>query len=178
MNTMIEPAIKPWYRYPLVWMLIAIPASAVAVCSIIIWFAVTTTDGLVVDDYYKQGMAINQVIERDLYAAEKKLSARLDMQPEQGLVRLDFNKGLLTDYPASLQLNLRHATRGDSDVLLELLHGQNNQYIGYLPQALAAGIWYVELGSQDWRLNARSRLEGGIAIQLDSDDGIRSGHSQ
>jgi hypothetical protein len=168
MNTMVTEITKPWYRYPLVWMLIAIPASAVAVCSVIIWFAVTTNDGLVVDDYYRQGLAINQVLERDQYAAANKLSAKLNVLESERLVMLDFNKGLLAEYPETLELNFRHATRGDSDVALTLLHGQGSQYISYLQHSLPTGFWYIEVGNKDWRLNARSRLEDMPNIELNS----------
>jgi hypothetical protein len=167
MNAMVEDT-KAWYRYPLVWMLIAIPASAVAVCSVIIWFAVTTDDGLVVDDYYRRGLAINQVIDRDQYAAANKLSATLNVLASERLVKLELDKGLLADYPETLELNFHHATRADSDVALTLLHGQGSQYIGYLQHALPVGFWYIELGNQGWRLNARSRLENTPDIGLKS----------
>ena len=50
---------KPWYREPWVWLMIALPASAVVGGIITIYLAVSTSDGLVVDDYYKRGKAIN-----------------------------------------------------------------------------------------------------------------------
>ncbi|MGB5397218.1 MAG: FixH family protein [Gammaproteobacteria bacterium] len=160
----------PWYKQPLVWMLIAIPMSAVIAGGVTIWLAITTSDGLVVDDYYKQGLAINQVLRRDLRASDYQLEATLNIVPEQGLVRLDLNKGVLPDYPERLQMSLRHATSDDSDVSIELIHGMQSQYIGYMKQSLPAGAWYIELGNDDWRLNARSRLEdlGVVKLQAES----------
>ncbi len=52
----LVPAV-PWYRYKLVWMIIAIPAASVIAGINMIYLAVNTDDGLVVDDYYKEGMA-------------------------------------------------------------------------------------------------------------------------
>ena len=160
---------KPWYKQPLVWMLIAIPMSAVIAGAVTIWLAVTTSDGLVVDDYYKQGLAINQVLRRDMRAADYRLEATLNVLLDQGLIRLDLNKGMLAEYPQTLQISLRHATSDDSDVSIELMHGQYSQYIGYLKQSLPAGAWYIELGNDDWRLNARSRLEDLAEVRLVSE---------
>ena len=166
MNTVLITDKKPWYRYPMVWMIIAIPVAAICASSVIIYFAETTKDSLVVDDYYKQGLAINMVLDRDRHAAEKKLSANLIVLPEQKLVKIKFNKGLLSEYPETLMLHLYHATRADSDAKLSMLHGQYDQYIGYLKQSLPSGFWYIELGNKDWRLSAKSRLDGAPHIEL------------
>jgi len=168
MQTEINTMQRPWYRQPLVWMLIAIPMSAVVAGAITIWLAVTTSDGLVVDDYYKQGLAINQVLKRDMRAREYALDATLKVLVEQAVVRLELNKGLLQDYPERLQMSLRHATSDDSDVSIELIHGQQHQYIGHFRQTLPAGAWYVELGNDDWRLTARSQLEDLAEVKLES----------
>ena len=37
------------------------PAAAVVGGAVMLWLALTTYDGLVSDDYYKEGLAINQV---------------------------------------------------------------------------------------------------------------------
>jgi uncharacterized protein len=166
MNTILVTDKKPWYRYPMVWMIIAIPAAAICSSSVIMWYAATTKDSLVVDDYYKQGLAINMVLDRDQHAAEKKLSANLIVQPEQKLIKVKFNKGVLPKYPETLMLHLYHATRADSDAKLTMLHGQGDQYIGYLKQPLPPGFWYIELGNKDWRLSAKSRLDGAYDIML------------
>ena len=46
---------KPWHSYPLVWMMIAIPFSAVIMGVVMIWLAVDTDDGLVADDFFILG---------------------------------------------------------------------------------------------------------------------------
>ena len=71
---------KEWYRHPMVWMVIAIPASAVIVGSILLTLSITTFDGLVEDDYYKKGKEINQVLERDEFALEKEISAEVGIK--------------------------------------------------------------------------------------------------
>ena len=56
---------RPWYREPWPWILMSVPATAVVAGIITLWLAVSSADGLVAEDYYKQGLAINRVIERE-----------------------------------------------------------------------------------------------------------------
>ena len=59
----------PWYRQAWPWFLIAFPAIAVIAGAVTLWLAVSTSDGLVVDDYYKQGLAVQQTMARSQRAA-------------------------------------------------------------------------------------------------------------
>ena len=53
------------------------PAVVIVAGVITLWLAVRSSDGLVTDDYYKQGLAVNQVLERDHRAAALGLRADL-----------------------------------------------------------------------------------------------------
>lgn len=159
---------RPWYSFPLVWMMIAIPFSAVIMGVVMIWLAVDTNDGLVVDDYYKQGLEINRLISRDKKAAELGLSAIVDFDNSTKIIRLKFDKGQLDSFPASLQLNLQHATRENSDITVLLDHGLDDQYIGHAKQSLSEGIWYFVIVDQDWKLSARTRVAAHNIIELSS----------
>ena len=163
---------KPWYKYPLVWMMIFIPFTAVIMGVVMIWLAIDTDDGLVVDDYYKQGLEINRVIERDKKAAELGLNAVIEFDNSTRLIKLVFNKGLLESYPVNLPLQLQHATRENSDITIILNHGMANQYVGQLKQSISEGIWYFKISGMDgdagWKLNTRSRVQAQNTIQLQS----------
>lgn len=148
----------PWYRYPFVWFALSIPASAVIAGIGMIWLAVATDDGLVADDYYKRGLAINKNLERERVASELGLSADFEYDSALNRVLLRINKGKLPDYPDDLSFRLQHAARGDSDQQIELMHGMDNQYIGYIKGQLPAGVWHVELATPDWRIGARINL--------------------
>ncbi len=163
---------KPWHRYPLVWMMLAIPFSAVIMGVVMLWLAIDTDDGLVADDYYKQGLEINRVIKRDKKAAELGLSAVIEFDNSTRVIRIVFDKGLLEVYPRSLPLHLQHATRENSDITVLLDHGIGNQYIGHVKQAISEGIWYFEISSKGeagWKLNARSHVRTNNVIHLQSD---------
>ena len=166
----------PWYRQPLVWLVISIPLSAVLAGIVTIYLAVTTDDGLVVDDYYKQGLAINRQIERDQTATRLQLSADIEIDTATGFVKLMFDKGRLDAYPLTLTLGLRHATQQQQDNFITLQHGIDNQYVGAVSrdggQGIRTGVWHVEIsrakdGETDaWRLSRRVWLEGFTRVQL------------
>ena len=156
----------PWYKYKFVWFLISIPLASVLAGINMIYLATTTDDGLVVDDYYKQGLAINQRLERDQHAAELGLSASLSIEQTGDLIRLSLNKGQLTEYPEKLTLHLQHATQAEQDQLLQLIPAPGGQYIGYLKAPIKEGIWHIVLSTNEWRLIDRVRWQAGMNINL------------
>lgn len=53
---------QPWWRFPLVWMVIAGPALVVVAGMATVWIAVRTPDPVVVVDYYRRGLEINKTL--------------------------------------------------------------------------------------------------------------------
>jgi hypothetical protein len=49
----------PWYRQRWPWILMSGPAIVVVAGAITTWIAFATADTLVVDDYYRRGVSIN-----------------------------------------------------------------------------------------------------------------------
>ena len=168
-----EQQSKPWHQYPLVWMMIFIPFTAVIMGVVLIWLAIDTDDGLVADDYYKKGLEINRVIERDKKAAELGLSAIIEFDNSTRIIKIQFDKGAMESFPKSLPLQLQHATREKSDISVLLDHGIGDQYIGHVKQKISEGIWYFEISGksgsdEDWKLNARSHVRTENTIHLQS----------
>lgn len=148
-----------WYREPLVWLLIVPPAAAVIGGIVTIYLAVSTDDGLVVDDYYAQGKAINQTLARDQAAHTQGLRARLQLHTDRAELRLDGAA------PPEITLRLLHATRAAQDVVLTLDRAGDGVYRAPLP-TLAPGRWHVQLEAEDWRLTAATRLPEKTTVDL------------
>ena len=64
------------------------PAVAVVSGALMLWLAITSYDGLVSDDYYKQGLAINQVLRRDKRASELGYQAHASLSDDGTLIRV------------------------------------------------------------------------------------------
>jgi hypothetical protein len=69
--------IEPWYKQGWPWLLISLPASAVVGGIITIFLAVNSPNAMVVDDYYKEGLAINEKKQRQANAARMALRGLL-----------------------------------------------------------------------------------------------------
>lgn len=160
MNTLTAPSSKPWYREPWPWFLISLPATAVIAGVATVWIAMTSADGLVVGDYYKAGLAINQTLERDDAARALALSATL--QREQGSLSLILKSQLKTP-PDQLVLTLAHPTRPGMDQTLQFSHAGNGHYRAALP-TLNAGKWHAQLTDAD----ARWRVSGVLHSPFDA----------
>lgn len=51
---------RPWWRFPLVWMVIAGPALVVVASFATLWIAIRVPDPVVSEDYYREGVEINR----------------------------------------------------------------------------------------------------------------------
>lgn len=160
----------PWYREPWVWLLIALPMTAVIGGMITIYLAVSTSDGLVVDDYYKRGKAINRDLARDAAALHYQLSASIDIDLRVNHVQL-LLQGNVAALPGTMTLSLLHPTKAGFDQMIVLQHAGDGLYTGPVDE-LTRGNWYLQLEADDWRLSGSMQMpqtETTVLLPLDVD---------
>jgi hypothetical protein len=138
----------------MVWMLMAIPFSSVCVGGAMLWLAIENEDGLVVDDYYKQGMEINRTLKRDAAAVRYALESDLQFIGETGQVVATIQGGEDFNYPGNITLGIYHVVKPGFDSVIELSRISDKAYAGPVPD-LVAGKWNASLYSDDWRLTGR-----------------------
>lgn len=163
-NHMVDDKVR-WYREPFVWMLIFIPLSAVVGGLITLGLAISSDDGLVVDDYYWRGKQINRVLERDRWAAAHEIKADLVLDYERRVVTARLAAREAIQLPARIRLALLHATRAGFDQTLELNRTLDGSYHALLP-TLVPGHWYLQLESGDWRLLGSMRFPGDTEVHV------------
>jgi hypothetical protein len=166
--TSIRPQSRPWYREPWPWIIMAPPAAAVVAGMVMLWLAITSYDGLVSDDYYKQGLAINKTLGRDDRASELSYHARLQLSEDSSRVRVYFAGAQNASLPSTLQLRLAHATRAGRDQTAVLHAYAPGQYEAELVPP-EAGRWRatIEDMSGTWRLAQIWHLPQDRAIVLE-----------
>jgi len=142
---------KPWYQQFWPWALMVMPATAVVAGLYTYSLAASGSSGLVVDDYYNVGKAINYSLAKGQKAADMGLHGNLVLNGQS--VRLLLNNAEIQSQQ-QLFLRLYHATRSGLDQSVVLGNAGAGVWSGQV-QGLAAGKWHVHLASQDesWRLS-------------------------
>lgn len=153
----VAPA-QRWYREPWPWILMSGPAVVVVAGLATAWVAFATSDGLVAEDYYRQGLAINQTLRREQRAAERGIHA--DVERAQGRLRVR----LAGAEPEAVLVQLVHPTRAGLDRRVRLLPAGGGAYeavIGELPP----GRWQavIEDPRREWRLTGALEPQAGKA---------------
>ena len=143
---------RPWYREPWPWALMAGPAAVLVAGAVTTWLAVASADGLVVDDYYRQGLAINKVLAREEAARANGISGEVRFSGGKIAVAL---KG---EAPEALFVHLAHATRAGHDLRLRLTPAAAGIYEAALPP-LPAGAWRIVIEDPQgrWRISREAR---------------------
>jgi len=144
-------AIKAWYKEPYVWLIIAFPLAAVIGGIATIILAIQSDSGMVVDDYYKQGLEINLTLDRDRAAADYGLKASLQYAKDNKQIRLIIGAANNFNYPDKLNVSFLNASRDGLDRQQTLTRSGQATYLGPNPE-LGKGKWHIIIESDDWRL--------------------------
>lgn len=166
MNKPLPPSARqpedtlPWYRQLWPWLLIMGPALVVVACFYTIWLAVSTADPMVVDDYYKQGLAVNRSLARDQQAQSLGLQATLQFAAD-GRVSIQLRAPQSVAWPDALNLVMAHPMKASRDlhINLHIRAGQDRSadYVADQPAVLEAVAYQLILqdSAASWRLTGR-----------------------
>lgn len=147
----VSAAPPPWHRQLWPWLLMIAPATAFFGGIFTFWLAATSNNALVVDDYYKEGRAINRELARDRHATDLGLHARLG--GTDGVV-VELRSDARQPLPDRIRLQLVHPTRAELDRVTELPRVAEGVYARRDIALPAPGRWTVEIGdvARSWRL--------------------------
>ena len=143
---------RPWYREPWPWALAAGPGSVVIAGIVTMAIAAKSNDGVVADDYYKQGLTINESMARDDAARRLGLSGSVAFSAGRARIVLHSPGAAL---PQSLALRLVHPTRSGEDAAATLVAISPGVYEGPVRRAGdGRRTVVVEDAARTWRLKA------------------------
>ncbi|MFC4699431.1 FixH family protein [Glaciecola siphonariae] len=147
---MQEKDTTAWYKQFWPWFLIAIPLSSMMVGSVVIHFATDGTNAMVVDDYYKEGKAINARLEKIDRAKELGITTLLNVK--QGNIELEFTSGAPQTGEA-LKLEFFHVTQEAKDFDVLLTRDANGTYRSNAENDIK-GKWRIRLMPLDenWKV--------------------------
>lgn len=152
---------RPWYRYPLLWLVIALPASAAFAAITTVIIAVRYADDHVVDEWYREGRIINRSHAKEQLA--ERLGVTLDVSQVGVGIHARLTRETAFPWPETITLSLRHPTIAAQDQEWQLHHQGDGIYRAdgdALPQH---GQWQATVlpSNTDWRLYQRLTVNDG-----------------
>lgn len=156
---------KPWFREPWPWILMSGPAIVIVAGIVTTWLAVKSNDGLVTDDYYKQGLAVNQRMQRD--QAARDLGMRAEVMLSGQNVRLILGGDEAVKYPETIVLKMLHPTRSGQDHFVQMRQEGPGFYGGKLATEIS-GRWHVSIEdpASQWRLQGDWQVDAMEPLRL------------
>lgn len=152
----------PWYKHRWPWLLMAGPAIVIVAGFVTAYLAVKSWDGLVADDYYKQGLGVNQVKTRDHNALTSGITVQVTHSGKQVQAFLQGNATLAM--PEQLTLKLVHPTRNGQDQVATLQpHGVGLYRGSFASEPVGRFNAVLEDDKGTWRLT-------GIWLPTESDE--------
>ncbi|PIW60644.1 FixH family protein [Shewanella sp. CG12_big_fil_rev_8_21_14_0_65_47_15] len=154
---------QAWYKQFWPWFLIILPLCAVVASFTTLKIALSNSDSLVAEDYYKEGKAINMDLSKVQYA--KQLGMQFSLEQNHHEVLLTQHGG--PAYQAALKVEFYHPTLAEKDLKLTVTADANHVYRITLPDVLT-GPWEVRLEGFDgkWRIHQRVELKDNAQLWL------------
>lgn len=156
---------KPWYREPWPWILMAGPFIVIVAAMITLWLAIESNDGLVADDYYRRGLAINQTLSGERLALQRRYRAQVTFSDDARRVRVMLSGD--GELPGALRLRLAHPTRAGMDELVTLRALAPGWFEAQLVTPVhGRRLIVIEDAARTWRLSAEAGNVAGSAVGL------------
>jgi len=142
---------RPWWREPMVWLVIGLPLSAVIAGLTTVYIAYQNADTLVKEGYLKQGFTVVDTLAADEMAANLGLSATVRIRAESLELRLASTA--TPPLPTELSLTLAHPTEVNLDVVVPMFQNSDGTYLAKAPELLdVKRTVLLEPADRSWRL--------------------------
>jgi hypothetical protein len=149
---------KAWYKEPWLLFLIALPLLVVIASINLVFISFDNADSVVADDYYKEGLAINQKI--DSLNLAKQLGISIKLTIHNDIIEAEISPKQANNI-AILNLALRHPMDHRLDKTITLSRNQQGTFTGTLP-TLSQGSWHIDISplhaEQAWHIKQRVSL--------------------
>ena len=145
-----------WFREPWMALVVGGPLLVVAASIATAVIAYKSEDKVLGEDYYKQGLHVNEDMQRDAKARLYNLQAVVTRDDHELLVQLTGGAKM----PARMELELAVGMDGqtvEQRFKVALRQTAPGQYRGALPLPLwqDSHVWHLKLQQDDWRLNGQ-----------------------
>lgn len=157
----------PWYKHKWLWFLLAGPIVVVIASIYTIYQAATTKDSLIVDDYYKEGTTINEVIVKDQEAVKLGLTAQLIVGDDHK-IRVFLKQSIGEPVYSHLDIFFQHSVDEKKDIRIKLLpEGIPGSYVSSAID-ISPGKWYMDIADpkKTWQLSGEIQTKKDFQVLL------------
>lgn len=161
MSSEVEKVL-PWYRQFWFWFVFGPLIFIIFLCVFTVSIAFRYADDVVTDNYYKDGVMINQTLQQDERASVLGLTAEVKFDVAAGEVFVSIAKGV--DLPEQLLLFMDHPVKKTKDqhiVLQKIASGQYRADLSSPPEY----SWYLVLVPET-DLKKRTRAEWALSGEI------------
>ncbi len=161
---------QPWYRQFWPWFIIALPASSVVAGLTTVWISMQTTDSLVVVSEDGVRNAADRQLLAERFAAERNVSALVEIDPDTRMVRAVVRARDLANVPATLDFELSHPAFVDRDQKITLNKAMddgdgNPVWVGHFLTVPTGRFYAVLKAGDDWRVSGEWQGEANLMLQ-------------
>lgn len=143
----------PWYKQFWLWFLIVPVLVLMTGSFFLLYKAITTHDGVILDNHYKDGKGYSARTDEDAFARDIQLSADLYWADDNISIKL---LGALQPLPETVELIIAYPTTEAYDIHLVMQHRGLGEYTATLEQEVS-GRRLLQLhpveAEQEWRLH-------------------------
>lgn len=169
----------PWYRHVWPWFVVGLLGTSITGSLVIVHLAFEGRDPLVRENWYADGVSINDDLARQERARRSGIRARVRFEPERARIVVAMT-GEGADDAEALDLMLDHATRAELDRRVKLQRIAPGLYEAMLPE-LAVGRFYATLEpatgpivpgttpETGWKLSRAFRTDAARTLDLGGD---------
>lgn len=149
---MSEQSQSPWYKQTWLWFVLAPIIAVMIYAPVFMYIAVTTSDGVVKDDYYKVARGLNIDTSRETAAHTLGIHGQMLVDNLTGDIQLQLQSH--ESLPQELQLSLIHPTHQKYDQILRMRSvDSKGLYVASLQSKLVGKRYAIlEPLDQQWRL--------------------------
>ncbi|MGH1469742.1 MAG: FixH family protein [Cellvibrionaceae bacterium] len=160
----------PWYKVTWFWIIISPLILVVFACAVTITIAFKNSDDVVIGNYYKEGLLINDTKDRQQLAATMGLSGEMFFDLALGEVTVVFEASDKEQtMPSTLRLTLSHPANEEKDFSMTLqkkLPGES--YFSELPKRLSHK-WYWSITSISDADSEKNKISNNWLLKGDVD---------
>ena len=164
MQNVSQEQFTPFYKEPMVILLIIFPVAALIWGGVMLTVAFSTKDSLVSDSYYKEGVSYTENKLLDQNARVYDIKGDLSFTEDEVMLVLT---STLPEEPASLQLQLIHPTLEEKDAYIFLQRLADGRYGGVNehPVTDKRHLW-ISSPDQHWRIRTTVEIRLNKNIHL------------